>query len=97
MKINTLFILCLSTTLWMSCQESGTKVFQPIVMGDTTTIVTETNPQFLKNDVDDIEPSKRIATSTAVTKVDTPKAAPVAKTTIPYKTIILPTLQATIL
>jgi hypothetical protein len=38
-----------------SCDEMPTnKEFQPIVLGDSSTIVIETNPEYLKNEVEDI-------------------------------------------
>lgn len=40
----------------VSCQDVNTKQFDPIILGDSSLIVTETNPTYLKNDVEDIDP-----------------------------------------
>lgn len=55
---------------------------QPITLGDSSMIVTETDSQYLKNVVDDIEPVAQKATTTAPSKPEAPVAAapaPVAK------------------
>lgn len=51
--ISGLMLLC------YSCNEvTQPKNVAPIILGDSTTIVTETDSQYLKNVIDDIEPSK---------------------------------------
>lgn len=82
------FLLYISTATILiaasSCNnQDTTTTAQPITLGDSSMIVTETDSQYLKNVVDDIEPVAQTNKPTAPPKIDTPVAAPpapVAKT-----------------
>lgn len=82
MKKYGLLFSCLSGLCLLSACGEGQvqKKYDPIVLGDSATIVTETNPEYLKNNVEDIEVQTvnkdTISTppTTAVApKIDTPK------------------------
>ncbi|RYD53139.1 MAG: hypothetical protein EOP52_03085 [Sphingobacteriales bacterium] len=56
--MRTSFLLCFALMSLAACQQSGPgSVSAPIVMGDSTTIVTETDSQYLKSAFTDFEAS----------------------------------------
>lgn len=72
-------ITAMAILLLSSCQDVATTNFSPIVLGDSSLIVTETNPAFLKNEVEDIDPK--------TTRVDN-SAAPIVKDTLTQKIVV---------
>ena len=84
MHVRILYILALGAIGFTSCTESrNTSSGAPIVLGDPSTIVTETDSQYLRDMVMDYEPVKKVsvaaADSTTTAFTDTAKPAPVQK------------------
>lgn len=69
LKTNTIYIAALALLAASCGNSSGSRNRGPIVLGDSGTIITETDSQYLKDDVMDIEPRRQQV-------ADTPKAAP---------------------
>lgn len=66
MKTNRIYIAAL-ILLTASCDENtGKQGKGPIVLGDSATIVTEKDSQYLKDEVLDIEPRNKVVADTAV-------------------------------
>ncbi|WP_118975807.1 hypothetical protein [Taibaiella koreensis] len=68
MKTYTIYITILALLLASCGSNSGSRNRGPIVLGDSGTIITETDSQYLKDDVLDIEPRHQ--------QQEAPKAAP---------------------
>ena len=81
MKTSYTYIAALSLLLAASCGDSSDRLNKgPIVLGDSASIVTEKDSQYLKDEVMDIEPRR-------IREVDTAVPVPQAKetTTLPAK------------
>lgn len=73
LKSNLLYI-AVAAFLFSACGGDNDNVKAgPITLGDSTTIVTETDAKYLKDDVSDLEPERRKASETTTTA--TPPAA----------------------
>jgi hypothetical protein len=76
MKYNLLFLILAICVF--SCKEKP-NVTTPIILGDTSTIVTESDERFLKNITEDISPKKKRTTEKQITsmmiEVDSAKSA----------------------
>ena len=67
MKVNLIYVSAGILLLGASCgSNSGTRGMGPIILGDSSTIITEKDSQYLKDDVMDIEPRRAAAPDTAV-------------------------------
>jgi hypothetical protein len=70
MKINNIHNVIIVSIIWcliFSCKENTVQNFRPIVMNDTSTIVTETDSTYLKNVVEDISIKKKESQTIATT------------------------------
>ncbi len=73
MKSNHIYIAAFILLLTASCGEPANKQGKgPIVLGDSATIITEKDSQYLKDEVMDIEPRNKVVVDTTVA-VPTPK------------------------
>lgn len=88
MLLRSISILCVAL-LFASCNDGKKQSSeQPIILGDSSTIVTETDPKRLSNFVEDIQVKHEAADSTRIQQeqtatppqnTDTPKTAPAAQ------------------
>jgi len=69
LKTNTIYITALALFLGSCGSNNGSRNRGPIVLGDSSTIITETDSQYLKDDVPDIAPRR-------AQPADTPHQAP---------------------
>jgi hypothetical protein len=54
---------------FFACKEHEPKSFAPIVLGDSTTIITETDTAYLSNITEDISPKRKYTSETHITKM----------------------------
>ncbi len=64
------FLLAIAILLGLSCNEEKGPA-TPIVLGDSSTIVTESNPQYLANETNDISPANKKSTEGQITNMMT--------------------------
>ena len=63
------FLICIPFLLQLSCKDQSTPARKTIEMGDTSSIVTETDPAFLENKTEDISPANRKSTEGKITSM----------------------------
>lgn len=86
MKTSHIYIVALLLLTGASCGNNTGKTGKgPIILGDSATIITETDSQYLKDEVLDIEPRRAMEIDTAVPKPKEGAALPVKDTVVTAK------------
>lgn len=84
-KINIIFCLALTVFIYACDNPSSTTQYTPIVLGDSSTIVTETDTNYLSNVIDDID---QVTPANVVAKVDSPSVTKARETVTKIDTVV---------